>query len=93
MNVFTRAAAVIGVTVVSATVEAVVMSRVTHLVISVTVRRHVTHIHNTEAVVTDLPGLAVRVHQTLAGVVSQVTDGGGVLTVERITGASFCCKT
>ena len=61
MNVFTWAAAVIGVTVVSAAVEAVVMIRVTHLVISVTVGRDVTHLHLAEAVVTNLPVLAVRV--------------------------------
>ena len=57
------------------------MGRVTDLVISVTVGGLVTHVHLAEAVVADLPGLAVRVHQALAGVVTQVTDGGGVLAI------------
>ena len=57
------------------------MSSIADLIISVTVWGLVTHIHHTEAISTDLPRLAVCVHQTLAGVVSQVTDRGGVLAV------------
>ena len=57
------------------------MSSIADLIISVTVWGLITHIHHTEAVSTDLPSLAVSVHQTLASVVSQVTDGGGVLAV------------
>ena len=57
------------------------MGRVTDHVIALTVGGLVTHVHLTEAVVADLPGIAVRVFQALAGVVTQVTDGGGVLAV------------
>jgi len=57
------------------------MGRVTDHVIAVTVGGLVTHVHLAEAVVADLPGVTVRVHQALAGVVTQVTDGGGVLAI------------
>ena len=57
------------------------MGCVADLVISVTVWGLVTDIHYAEAVSTFLPILAVRVLQTLASVVSKVTDGGGVLAV------------
>ena len=65
------------------------MGRVTDLVISLTVWGDVAHHHGhlAQPVVADLPGLAVRVHQTLAGVVSIVTDGGGVSTVGVIHAA------
>ena len=64
------------------------MSSIADLVISVTVWGLVTHIHHTEAVSTDLSSLTISVHQTLASVVSQVTDGSGVLAVV-IRRASF----
>ena len=57
------------------------MSSIADLIISITVWCLITHIHHAEAISADLPGLAVSVHQTLAGVVSQVADGGGVLAV------------
>ena len=65
------------------------MGDIADLVKSVTVRMILTHVHNTEPSLALVPGVTVRVHFTLAGVVSQVTDGSGVLAVERITGASY----
>ena len=54
-----------------------------------TVRMIFTNVHNTEAVLTFVPGFAVIIIVTLASVVSQVTDWGGVFTVEGVTGASY----
>ena len=53
-------------------------------VISLTVRMILTHIRHTEttAGVTHVPGVTVSIIITLACVVTQVTHGGGVLTVE-----------
>ena len=71
-------------TVVCAAVEAVVMGNIAGGVISLTVRMIITHIGHTEttAGVTHVPGVSIRVLLTLACVVTQVTHGGGVLTVE-----------
>ena len=54
-----------------------------------TVRMILANVDNTEAVLTLVLGITVRVHLTLASVVSQVTNGGGVFTVEGVTGASY----
>ena len=71
--------------VISAAVEAVVMGDIADLVIPVTVRMIFTHVRNTEPSLALVTSVTVRVHFTLAGVVSQVTDGGGVLTVKGVT--------
>ena len=71
-------------TVLCAAVEAVVMGHITGGVKASTVRMILTHIRYTEttACVTLIPGVTVIIIITLAGVVTQVTHGGGVLTVE-----------
>mgnify|MGYP001344427499 CR=1 FL=1 len=79
------AAAINGIAVILAAVEAVVMGCVTDLVISLAF-----HISNTDRErltlsrlsVTEVLSVTITVIITLAGVVTQVTDGGGVLTVE-----------
>ena len=60
------------------------MGDITGGVKSSAVRMILTHIRYTEttAGVTLIPGVTVIVIITLAGVVTQVTHGGGVLTVE-----------
>ena len=71
-------------TVVCAAVEAVVMGNIAGGIISLTVRMILTHIGHTEttAGVTHVPGVTVSIIITLACVVTQVTHGGRVLTVE-----------
>jgi len=76
-------------TVTAATVEAVIMVSIAGLIKPGTVRMVLANVNNTDAVFTLVPGIAIRVHLTLASVVSQVTDGGGVFTVEGVTGASW----
>ena len=68
-------------TVCSPTPEAVIMVLIADCIRIRTVTVLQTDIGHTEATVTLLPGLAVCVLQTLAPVVSQVTDGGGVSAV------------
>ena len=71
-------------TVVCAAVEAVVMGNIAGCVKADTVRMILAHVRHTEATagVTHVPRVTISVIITLAGVVTQVTDGGGVLTVE-----------
>ena len=73
-----------GRTVVCAAVEAVVMGNIAGGIISLTFRMIFTHIGHAEttAGVTHVPGVTVSIIITLACVVTQVTHGGGVLTVE-----------
>ena len=68
-------------TVCSSAPEAVIMVLIADGIRIRTVTVLQTDIGDTEAIVTLLPGLAVCVLQTLAPVVSHVTDGGGVRTV------------
>ena len=79
-----------GGAVIRSTVEAVVMIDVADRVKSSAVRMILADVRNTEpgAGVTLVPRVTVRVQLTLAGVVSQVTHGGGILTVKFIVGAS-----
>ena len=65
------------------------MGDIADLVISVTVGMILTHVHNTEPGLTLVFRVTVGVHFTLAGVISQVTDGSGVLAVKSIIGASY----
>ena len=82
---YTWAATILGIAVISAAVEAVVIVCVTDLVISLTF-----NIINTDREkftfasfsVTEVLSVTISVIITLAGVVSEVTDRGGVLTVE-----------
>ena len=66
------------------------MGHITGGIKSNTVRMILTHIRYTEATacVTLIPGVTVSIIITLAGVVTQVTDRGGVLTVEATIVAS-----
>ena len=81
----TWTAAILGFAVISTAVEAVVIVRVTDHVISLAF--HIIDTHGeglafSRLCVTEILGVTITVIITLAGVVSQVTDGGGVLTVE-----------
>ena len=71
-------------TVICAAVEAVVMVHIAGCIKADTVRMILTHVRHTEATagVALVPGVTVSVIITLAGVVTQVTHGGRVLTVE-----------
>ena len=71
-------------TVICAAVEAVVMGNIAGSVKADTVRMILTHVRHTEttAGVTLVSGVTVSVVITLAGVVTQVTHRGRVLTVE-----------
>ena len=82
---YTWAAAILCITVISAAVEAVVIVCVTDLVISLTF--HISNTHGERLTfaslsVTEVLSVTISVIITLAGVVSKVTDGGGVLAVE-----------
>ena len=84
MCFLTWAAAINGIAVILATVEAVVMGRVTNLIISLTfhiIDTHGERLAFSRLSVTEVLSVTVTVIITLAGVVSQVTDGGRVLTV------------
>ena len=59
------------------------------LIKSGAVRMILANVNNTEAVLTFVPSLAVIIIVTLASVVSQVTNGGGVFAVEGVTGAPY----
>jgi len=88
VTTFTASICVAGA-VTWATVEAVIMVDIAGCVKPGTVRMILANVNNTKAVLALIPGIAVRVHLTLAGMVSQVTNGGGVLAVEGVTGASW----
>ena len=82
---FTWTAAILGFTVISAAVETVVIVCITDHVISLTF--HIIDTHGeglafSRLSVTEVLSVTVTVIITFAGVVSQVTDGGRVLTVE-----------
>ena len=59
------------------------------LIKSGAVRMILANVNNTEAILTFISSLTVRVLLTLASVVSQVTNGGGVFAVEGVTGAPY----
>ena len=82
-----------GVTVISAAVETVVMVSITDDVIALAL--HILDTHGeglalASVRVTEILSFAVSVIVTLAGVVSEVTDGGGVLAVETTVVTSWC---
>ena len=85
MFFLTWAAAINGIAVILAAVETVVVGSITDQVISLAF-----HISNTDRErltlsslsVTEILSVTVTIIITLAVVVSQVTDGGGVLTVQ-----------
>ena len=84
---FTASICVAG-TVTATTVEAVIMVSIAGLVKPSTIWMILTDINDTLSSLTFIPSIAVSVISTLAGMVSQVTDWGGVLAVEVSTGAS-----
>ena len=85
MFFLTWTAAINGIAIILATVEAVVMGSIADLVISLTF--HISNTHGERLTlsrlrVTEVLSVTVSVIIALAGVVSQVTYGGGVLTVQ-----------
>ena len=84
---FTTSICVAG-TVTATTVEAVIMVSIAGLVKPSTIWMILTDINDTLSSLTFIPSIAVSVISTLASVVSQVTDWGGVLAVEVSIGAS-----
>ena len=76
-------------TVTATTVEAVIMVSIAGLVKPGTVRMILANVNNTEAVLTLVPRFTVIIIVTLAGMVSQVTNGGRIHAVELSTGASY----
>ena len=82
---YTWTASILGIAVISATVEAVVIGSVTNQVISLALNIIDTdgeELAFARLCVTEVLCVTIRVVITFAGVVSQVTDGGRVLTVE-----------
>ena len=85
MTIPTWAAAINGIAVILATVEAVVIVSITNLVISLAL--HISNTHGERLAfsrlsVTEVLSVTITVIITLAGMVTQVTDRGGVFTVE-----------
>ena len=82
---YTWTAAILGIAVISAAVEAVVIVCVTDHVISLAF--HIIDTNGEELAfssfsVTEVLSVTISIIITLAGMVSEVTDRGGVLTVE-----------
>jgi len=84
VTTFTASVCVAG-TVTYAAIEAVIMVSIAGLIKTGTVRMILANVNNTEAGLALIPVRAVSVISTLASVVSQVTNGGGIFTIEGVT--------
>jgi len=76
-------------TVTYATIEAVIMGDIAGLIKPSTVRVIFANVDNTDSSLALIPVCAVSVISTLASMVSQVTNGGGIFAVEISTRASW----
>merc|ERR1711884_919025 len=86
------ATAINGITVIFSAVEAVVIVSITDLIISLTLNIPNTHgerLTFSRLSVTEVLSMTISIIITLAGVVTQVTDRGGVLTVEATVVTSW----